>query len=331
MVTRVLAVVGVICGLVCAANAAPVTVVIVETRDAPVLPTLASQLELHGSERATITTRVERDADPFTFVSRASEMVANGEATLVVWIAPVEHGYLVFTAGPWPERALIELARVDKGMEPAEIERTIALKVAGLLDTLLAERAMVEARRAPTPTPAPTPIERDRRWRIEVAQHVAHESHDRAFDGRAMMSIGRVWRNGPWEITPSVGGYWQPSGTIEGVGGRAAITELGGVAAVEASRTVGPVDVLVRPRLTLAVLRARGQSNDGRRGAATELAPYVGIEVGIRRSLAPAVWVGVAAGAEVAGIHQEFLVDDEVVADLGRGRLHVGLALTVGL
>jgi hypothetical protein len=331
VVTRVLAIVGVICGLARAVYAQPaakpVTVVIVETRDAPVLPTLTSQLELHGPAHATIETRAEPDADPFTFVARASEMIADGEASLVVWIAPVEHGYLVFAAGPWPERALIELARVDETIEPAELERTIALKVAGLLDTLLAQRATVEAV-PPTPT---TPIERRRPWRIEVAQHVAHESHDRGFDGRGVFAVGRAWRAGTWELAPSLAGYWQPSGTIEGDVGRAAITELGGVAAFELGRALGPIDAFVRPRVTLAVLRARGQSDDGRRGAATELAPYVGFEVGARRSIAPGVWVGVVAGAEAAAIHQEFLVDTEVVADLGRGRLHVGLALTVGL
>src|SRR5690349_10430009 len=125
MAARVVAIVCVICGLARVAQAQPaakpVTVVIVETRDAPVLPTLTSQLELHGPARATIETRSQRDADPFTFVARASEMVANGDASLVVWIAPVEHGYLVFAAGPWPERALIELARVDETIEPAEL------------------------------------------------------------------------------------------------------------------------------------------------------------------------------------------------------------------
>jgi hypothetical protein len=145
------------------------------------------------------------------------------------------------------------------------------------------------------------------------------------------VSIGRAWQRGAWELTPSLGGYWQPTGTIEGEGGRAAITELGAVAAVQASRSLGPVDALVRPRITLAVLRARGQSDDGRRGRATTLVPYAGAELGVRRALAPSVWAGLLVGAEAAAIHQEFLVDDEVIADLGQVRLHVGLSLTVGL
>lgn len=101
--------------------------------------------------------------------------------------------------------------------------------------------------------------------------------------------------------------------------------------AVEAHRSLGPIDGLVRPRVTLAVLQARGQSDDGRQGRATEVVPYGGVELGLRRALARNLGAGLIAGAEVPAIHQEFLVDDERVVDLGRLRLHVGLTLTVGL
>lgn len=331
MFARVHVALGVVCALAGASFAQPAerkAILIVETRGAPALPALAPQLELHAAGIVIVETRTERDADPLTFVGRASELVAAGEAELVVWVAPVEGGYLVFAAGPWPERALIELARVDKTIEPAELERTIALKVAGLIDTL---RARAAAPSAPASVDTVAPLPRDRRWRIEVAGLVARESHQRALDGRNAVAIGRAWRLGTWELVPSLAGYWQPSGTIEGEGGRAAITELGAVVAFEASRSLGPIDALVRPRISLAVLRARGQSDDGRRGGATELSPYAGAEIGVRRTLAPAVWAGVVAGAEVAAIHQEFLVDAETIADLGRIRLHVGLTLTVGL
>lgn len=317
--------------------ARPSAIVIVETRDAPPLPTLGSQVELHAAQPVRIEMRTQRDADPFTFVEQANEMVASGDAELVVWIAPVDDGYLVFAAGPWPDRAVIELARVDTSIAPAELERTIALKVAGLLDTLRAQLASAPAGPTPAAATAGATVEasalpaRERRWRVEVTAMVARESYDRAYDGRTSVAVGRAWRSGTWELAPSIGGYWQPSGTIEGEDGRAAITELGGVVAVEASRTLGPVDALARPRVTLAVLRARGQSDDGRRGGATVLAPYVGAELGVRRSLTPAAWAGLVVGAEVAAIHQEFLIDDETIADLGRIRLHVGMSLTIGL
>ena len=307
-------------------------IVIVQTRAAPALPTLASQIEAHISARVAIEVRSEPDADPLTFAERASQLVTGGEATLVVWIAPVDHGHLVFAAGPWPRRALIELIRVDDSIAPAELERTIALKVAGLLDALL----------APGPGPdgepgavlglgtGPAAVHHGPRWRMEIAGLVASERNERALDGRTTIAVGRNTTMGAWAITPMLGAYWQPSGTIEGEHGRAAITEQGGTLAVEAARRLGGFEGFLRPRLVFAVLRARGQSDDGRRGSATVLAPYAGTELGIRRALATSAWVGMVAGLEIAAERNTFLVDDETVVDLGRGRLHVGLTLTVG-
>src|SRR5688572_7044175 len=92
--------------------AADPAIVLVETRGTPALPALQSQVELHVSGRAPVVTRSARDADPLTYAEPAAELVAAGEAAIVIWIAPVDGGFLVFAAGPWPGRALIELVRV---------------------------------------------------------------------------------------------------------------------------------------------------------------------------------------------------------------------------
>jgi hypothetical protein len=313
-----------------AATAEP-RIVLVETRDSPPLPALASQVELHATRRASVQTLAARDADPMTYADRASRLVASGEAAIVVWIARVERGFLVFASGRWPGRAMIELIRVDEAIEPAEIERTIALKIAGLLDALLAPRATVrdvlEVRHT-AGSAAPGP---EARWRIEVAGQIAREPGERALDGRTQLSVSRAWALGPWLLAPTVSGSWQPSGTIEGQGGRASLIELGAALAVEAGRTIGPVQVFARPRLVLAALLARGESNDGRRGEATVLAPYGGLELGARAAISDAAWLGIAGGCDLAMIHHEFLVDGETILDLGRARLHVGLSLTVSL
>src|SRR5262252_9434432 len=82
------------------------TIAIIATRDAPELPGLAAQVELHASGRAAVELQAEPEADPLTFAERASELVASGRAAIVVWIAPVERGFLVFVAGRWTGRAL---------------------------------------------------------------------------------------------------------------------------------------------------------------------------------------------------------------------------------
>lgn len=318
-------------------------VVLVETRDSPPLPALASQVELHATRRATVQTLAERGADPLTYAARAAQLVASGAGAIVVWIARVDRGFLVFAAGPWPGRALIELVRIDAGIAPAEIERTIALKIAGLLDTLLAPEASAPAALGAVPDDA-GPGERrpggarpgavrygKARWRIEVAALLAREPHERASDGRTAVAVSRAWATGAWGLAPTLAVHWQPSGTIDGTGGSAELTEVGAALAVEGARTRGPIQGFVRPRLVLAALLARGESGDGRSGQATVLAPYAGMELGIRCRIAEAAWVGLTGGGDLAMIHHEFLIDRETILDLGRARLHVGLSLTVSL
>jgi len=142
-----------LCWLVQDAAAEP-RIVIVETRGTPTLPTLASQVTMHAA--ATVEVQQQADADPLTFVERASQLVAAGTATLVVWMAPVDHGYLVFVAGRGTGRALTELVRVDVALGAPEIERTIALKIAALLDAVLVEPGPTTRARPRSPCSAPS-------------------------------------------------------------------------------------------------------------------------------------------------------------------------------
>ena len=296
---------------------------IVETRGAPALPSLPSQITLHAE--VTIGVQQATDADPLTFAERAASIVADGSADLVVWIAPVDRGYLVFVAGKASGRALTELVRVDAQIGVAEIERTIALKIATLLDVVATHQ------RAPVilDTPVP-PFQPRHEWRVEVGGLMAYERGQRAIDGRTGLLVGRTWRFGEWVLVPAIGGYWQPSGTIERMTGRASIVELGGIVAAEGGRAGGPVDVFVRPRLVAAGISARGVSRDGRAGDAIVLAPYAGVELGVRRAVAN-VRFGIVAGCDFALIHRELVIDNVTIVDLGTVRVHVGLSLTVSL
>src|SRR6185295_20200877 len=154
--------------------AADPRIVLVETRGAPELPALASQIELQAGRRVTVHAVSARQLDPMTYAEQASQLVAAGEASIVVWIAAVDRGYLVFAAGGWPGRALIELVRVDAELGAAEIERTIALKIAGLLDA--APRAPIAAAVHAEPAGAPG-VRAPDRWVIEVGGVLAHDAH----------------------------------------------------------------------------------------------------------------------------------------------------------
>lgn len=303
------------------AHAEP-TIALVETRGGPALPALASEIELHAGRRVAVHALTARDVEPIAFGERASQLVASGQATVVVWIAPVERGFLVLAAGAWPGRALVELVRVDAGIGEAEIERTIALKVAGLLDAILAPHAGAGA--------ALGVVAASPEWRLEVAGLVAHESHQRGLDGRVALAASRAWMRGRWHVAPALAGYWQPSGAIDEPGGRASVTEVGGTLALEVGRREA-IELFARPRFTAAVLNATGVAGDDRRGEAWLFAPYAGLEAGIRHAFSETLRLGIVAGVEAALIHHRLQIDGETIVDLGRVRLHVGISLTMSL
>ncbi|MGN6104487.1 MAG: hypothetical protein ACTHU0_05230 [Kofleriaceae bacterium] len=338
MLARLVLCLGVLAGVAHAET----RILIVETRGAPRLPALVPHLEMHANGGIAVETLAEPGRDPLTFADRASQLVASGRADIIVWIAPVERGFLVFAAGAWPGRALIELVRIDAGVEVPELERTIALKVAGLLDAMAMPALrpsahgdhghgdhgarVVPEERATTRMPRPEPV-----WRLEAAGLVVRDAADRGIDGRAALGIGRASMLGRWSLGPRVSGYWQPGGAIEGRTGRGTVTEIGAALAVELARPWGPVQVFVRPQLGVAALLATGASQDGRHGRATVLAPHVGAELGVRTRLSETAWLGVVGGGERALIHHELEIDGETVIDAGRQRFHVGLTLTVPL
>ena len=303
-------------------------VLVVETRGAPALPALASQIALHAG--AQVDLEQAPDVDPMTFADAAAQRVATGSTTLVVWIAPVDHGYLVFVAGRSTGRALTQLVRIDASVGVPEIERTIALKVAGLLDAVFVEPAVPVRQVLEVPVTTPIVVQSQRELRLEVGAGAAYEPHERGGDARVGGAASFAWLRGPWSLAPMLGAYWQPSGTTERPAGRASIYELGGVAAIEGGRDLGVVEVFARPRFVAAGLTARGVSNDGRRGKVTVFAPYAGIEVGVRRAVSN-VRFGFVLGGDFALIHRELAIDSSTVVDLGKGRLHVGLTMTVSL
>src|SRR5206468_486081 len=154
--------------------------------------------------------RADPDADPLTFAGRAAAIV-EGQDRIVIWIARAGDGYLVFAAGPWPDRALIELVRVDASIDATELERTLALKIAGLVDALEVLRTAKPA--APDVQPVPT-VPTPRRWVIEVAGGAARDAHERGTDPRTALGIGVRWRRDEWSVSAGLALHWQPSGTI---------------------------------------------------------------------------------------------------------------------
>jgi hypothetical protein len=307
-----------------AAYAEP-AILLVETRDAPSLPALASQVELHSSYRASVRSRTARDKDPLTYADTAAQLVASGEASLVVWLAPVDRGVLVFVAGRRPGRALVERVIVDASLGPEEIERTIALKLAGLLDELLAPRATVKTVFAIVPAP------RAQEWRVDIGGVIVRDAHQRATDGRARISASRVWFRDAFLLAPAIDVHWQPSGAIDNPRGRASITELGTGLAIEVGARVRSLELVARPHFLSSIIFARGVSRDGRQGQTALVVPNVGADAAVRAPVSDAIHLGVVVGTDYALIRNRLEIDGETAVDIGRLRIHVGFSLTLSL
>lgn len=323
------------------ARAEPV-IVVAQTRGAPELPTLAEHIELHAAGRAAVRRLAASDADPLLYAEEASRLVASGQAAVVAWIAPVDGGYLVFLAGRSPGRALVELARVDAALGGAELERTVALKLASLLDLALAPdgeaRLVLDVPTSLTETvtdvaEVPTEVPSNARgaWRIETAAGIAIDRHQRGVDGRVALALSRAWAHRAWTVAPVIAASWQAGGAIDGALGRASLDELAIAAGLETARMLGRIEPWIRSRFVAGVVAARGTSNDGRRGSVTLFAPAAGLEAGVRFQLTPALRMGALAGADVALIRRRLLIDAETIVDLGRARFHVGAVLHISL
>jgi hypothetical protein len=305
---------------------ADVRVLIVETRGAPSLPGLAGQVRLHAGRSVDVTTVGEPNEDPLTFAGRASQLVGEHGTTIVVWITTADdtkasRTFLVFAAGRWPGRALIELIRLDAQTPPSEVERTVALKIAGLFATITAPRPVAAALGLPVVEPRP-------RWFIEVSGSLVREVGDRRLDGRLALSAARRWAWEDLQIAVGLGAHWQPSSAINGDAGVVSIDELGPDLLAVAEHRRGRWSLLARPRVSASLLRAIGSDRDDGRGSATVFSPSVGLDVGARRSVGQ-VDLTLAVGLDAALIHQQFLIDGEIAADLRRirGQLSVGVSI----
>jgi hypothetical protein len=302
-------------------------VVIVETQDGPALPALATQVQTYAGRSIAVST-VRDDGTSSTFASRASRVVEERDATVVVWVAVVaadvggDRTFLVYAAGRWPGRALIELVRIDGRTEPGDVERTIALKIAALLDAVTAVRPMGAALGVPT---------NHTRWRADVAGSIVHEAGDRDWDGRLSMGVDRRSRFGDWSLAIGIGSHWQPSSTIEGERGYVSLDEVGLELNIAAERTFGSWTLFGRPHVSGSLLIARGTSVDGPTGSATLFSPSAGVDVGARWSVSDTIQLVVACTLDVAWFQQRLLVDGVVTADLQYARFGLALGLSIPL
>jgi hypothetical protein len=304
------------------ASAGPL-VVIVEDPAGPSLSALPIRVSLQSG--ADVRVANEAVGDGIVFVARAREILGVQRADLVVWVTPVTDPpgtYVVYAIGAAPDRALIELVRVDAGTAASEIERVIALKIGSLLDSLLIVPTTPVAAAAGVlgvPPEAPRPRSR---WRMAPGVLVALGG-----DVGLAAGVGLGVEHDRGSFGFGVDARWFPAHAIDTAPARVAIDELGASAFARASRRRGRWRLGAELAVAGAFIGAEAIA-DGRHGARTVFVPRV------RIGIAPAVAVGgvelgLGLAYERALIHQRFLVDGVVAIDLGTDRALATLTMSV--
>jgi hypothetical protein len=303
------------------AAADPPIVVLVHAADGPALPALASELRVHAGRAIDVQT-VERAEPALALAAHAADIVDARGATAVVWVATVPgDGVLVFAAGRWPGRALIELVRLPAATPPEEVERTVALKLAALLDAVLAAQPVAAALGLPVAAPVvgvPRAGAADAGPAFELGAGALATTGDLGWVARTSARAGYGFAAGAWTIAPTLAARWQPARAVTATPGRVDVQTAGGELGLRISRPVAPgwrADAGVHLALDVAI--ARGVTPDGRAGDASIVEARVGGEVGVRRTLTDDLAIAAAVVADVAATDQRFLLDGVPVADLG--------------
>ena len=296
-------------------------IAIVETRGGVSLPALGTQVRLHVGAAVSIV-KVQLPEGPIA--PQAQSLRAAHDAMLIVWIEPVDpdgdRAFVVYVAGPVPDRALTELVRFEGSTPASEIERTIALKVVGLLDSILIAR--------PT-SPLGTRIVSGRpSWLALLGATVV--AGDWLSAGPAS-SIGYRFALGRVELTGSARARWIRSASISGSLATTSIDEVSVAARGELAMHVGRIAPFAAGGIGGSYVRARAITSDGRAGAGGAFVPQLDVGVGLTAALSRGTHVTVAIGVERALIRQRFLVDRVAVADLGRDRIIVLAGISVVL
>lgn len=259
-------------------------------------PALGAHVQLHAPHVAVIRVSASPPVG-----SQTTQLLTAHAANWVVWIEQGSEARIAYAAN---HRGSIELVRAELGTPIAELERVVALKLAGLLD--------------PPPPPSRPPEPPAQRWRLGIGGAVVG-GDDRGLAGGPAIVVGRRIDLDSWLLAIELRGRWLRSGTIEQRMTSVSVDEASLGIQLEVASAIGRFELLANGGVAGTLFRASGQSADGRSGAATVGVPTFYGHVGTRVYVGGAT-VGVETGLEIAGIRQRFIVDGSVGADLERIR-----------
>jgi hypothetical protein len=311
-----------------AAAEPPPRVVVLDTSAEISSPGLAAQLRLHV--RAAIAIEpppAEPGEDLASRLDRAAAIVDRGAATVAVWIEPLQptssRRFVAYAVGRWPDRAIIELVRIDATTPRDQVERIVALKVAALLDrVMLPGGKLAGVDTGHTPPARGPPV-----TRIHLGASIATD-HGRDTVGGAVAGATHVVFRGPIQLAPELQLRWFSTSIVGDR--RVAIGDvslLAGAVACAGDRLAGCASL----RAGAAFISADAATADGRRGGRTEVVPVAAIAASARLPLTAPIGVAVELAAERGLVEQRFLVDGMVAVDLSGWRVVASATLVLAL
>jgi hypothetical protein len=259
-------------------------------------------------------------------VEEAAAAVGREDAVIGAWLESGEtRGELhLFIVGRRRQRALIEVARLPADQGP-DVDRTLALKVREVLDSVLAS----QSERADVAGALDTV---GGRGRFTVALGFFAATPSGSVDHQLGASLGAHLGLplGPLMAEAAVGMRFPTDlSASRGRVGRVSIDELSPWLDLHLHGGDGDLRVGGYAGVVLRVLMAEGVTDAGTVGTATVLAPALGLGAEGRLRLGDWLWLGLGLGGELTLHRPAFSLNRREVADVGRLRAVGQLSLVI--
>jgi hypothetical protein len=302
------------------------SILVVDEAKGAQLETLLREIRLHVDAIVSVEAAPQLLASTPQIAERANALLRERKVQLVVWVSAVKPGdpVVVHLVGPVADRAILEVVRIPTGASELDAQREVALRVASLLDTVLAHPPTTIVGLEPPPPPPSPPIVARQRWALGTQGELMIRDGDRG----EHLALGlSVFRDLHSRLRVGAKVRWAPVVAIEGANSNATLWEVG--AMLDGSFVIPYRSWELVSSLSMggSLLLARAVSGE-RDGRTATMAPLVGVGLGARITLR-SFQVAATLGVEGWLFDERFLVDGQVVARTGHLRGIAGIGFVI--
>jgi hypothetical protein len=305
----------------------PLAVIVLQERGQP-QPGLVSalQIQLTGSWALQVR-EVPPGAEVSARLQQAGELARAEQTLAVVWAelglaeADGSRQALVYVVGQRDGRALVQVVRVPGGHGP-DLERSLALKIGEILEELSSQSGEARLLRASSPPSAAEPIEpapAPLRQGLVVAAGARFAFSGSGFGRSGLgLEVGPSARRGRLLLRVGLGIDWFPQASVRRAGAEVSVSELTPLLRAAGEYELGRLSLAARSGIGYELVRARGQTPNGRIGAADGGSAACFLGLGLAYELGFDLWLAAAGDLVLQASRQRFQVNGRDEVDLGR-------------